>query len=98
MADVVVGAPLGRPRQQRQQRLGAVEGLDGRFLVNVDDHGPVGRPHVEGDDVADLVDEKRVVESLKVSSTQGFSPKAFQMRLTVGWDISRASPPRPLQM
>lgn len=29
------------------------------------------------------------VESLNVSSTQGFRPKAFQIRLTVGCDIPR---------
>jgi hypothetical protein len=30
------------------------------------------------------------VESLEVSSSHGLSPKAFQIRLTLGWDIPSA--------
>ena len=59
-AFVVVGAPIDLAVTQRQQRLCAVEGLDLIFLVNAEKQGALGRAEVEADDVAHLVDERRI--------------------------------------
>ena len=42
MAHVVVRASLGVPGPQREDRLGAVEGLDLSLLVYAQDQGPSG--------------------------------------------------------
>ena len=45
---------------ERQAGLGAVKGLDLRFLVDRDDDGMHRRVHVEADDILDLLGESRV--------------------------------------
>ena len=65
VALVIVSAPLDLPRAQRQQRLGAIEGLNLRFLVHAEDHGMLRRVHVEADDVARLVHEVGVCRELE---------------------------------
>ena len=64
MADVVVGDSFDVAQAHRQQRLGAIEGLDLRFLVNAEHHCLIGRVEVEPDDVSDLLDKKRIVGEL----------------------------------
>ena len=64
MADVVVAGPLGGAGQHREHRCGAVEGLDLGLLVHAEHQRPLGRVEVEPDDVADLVDEQRVLGQL----------------------------------
>ena len=42
-----------------EHRLGPVQGLHGRFLVDADHHRMIGRIHVKPDDISDLVHEQR---------------------------------------
>ncbi len=51
----------GRTEVHRQNRLSAFEGLDLRLLVDTQHDRVVGRTHVQPDDVADLLDEQRVL-------------------------------------
>jgi len=78
-----MAAPLDLTGTHRQQRLGAVECLNLRFLVDAQHQGAVGWVEVEPDDVAHLVDERGSVDSLKVSTRCGCKPKARQMRPTL---------------
>ena len=57
---VVMTTPLDLTGAHRQQRLGSVECLDLRFLVDAQHQGSVGWVEVEPDNVAHLIDEQRV--------------------------------------
>ena len=65
MAGVVMAAAFKLPGTHRQEGLGAVEGLDLRFLVDTQHHGALGRGQVEADDVAYLLDKQRVGRELE---------------------------------
>jgi hypothetical protein len=56
---VVVGAALSLARAHRQQRLGAIQRLDLRRLVQPKHQRALGRAHASPDDVAHLPDEQR---------------------------------------
>src|SRR6516162_7901603 len=60
-----MAAPLDLTGTHRQQRLGAVECLNLRFLVDAQHQGAVGWVEVEPDDVAHLVDKPRVSRQLE---------------------------------
>ena len=62
---VIMAAPLGLPRSHRQQRLGAIERLDLRLLIDAQHQGMVGRIELEPDDVAHLGDKQRVSGQLE---------------------------------
>ena len=62
---VVVGAFLGQPEIDRQQRLGAVQGLNLRLLVEGEHDRAAGRVQVQADDVGDLLRELRVLRELE---------------------------------
>jgi len=55
-----MGTPLGLPRPHRQQRLGTIQRLDLRFLIDAEDQRTIRRVEVKADDVADLLDEQRI--------------------------------------
>ena len=61
VAAVVMRPPLHLARPHRQQRLGAVQRLDLRLLVDAEHQRLVRRGQVQADDVAHLVDEQRVL-------------------------------------
>ena len=65
VADVVVGAPLGHARHHRQDRCTAVQRLDLRLLVHRENQRLLRRIQIQPDNVADLVDELRIVAELK---------------------------------
>ena len=65
VADVVVGDTLDVAQTHRQQRLGAIESLDLRFLVNAEHNCLVGRVEVEPDDVSYLLDKEGIVGELE---------------------------------
>ena len=65
MADVVVGDTFDVAQTHRQQRLGAIESLDLRFLVNAKHNCLIGRVEVEADDVSYLLDEEGIVGELE---------------------------------
>jgi hypothetical protein len=71
---VIVGHGPGPTLLQGQARLGAVQGLDLRLLIDTEDHGVGGRIDIQADDVADLGGELRIVESLKVRIRCGARP------------------------
>ena len=54
---VVMGAPLNLPRPHRQQRLGTIQRLDLRFLIDAEHQRPIRRVEIETDDVAHLLEE-----------------------------------------
>ena len=86
VAVVVVGAPLDVAQAHRQQRLGAVQGLDLRFLVNAEHNCLIGRVEVEPDDVADFLDKKRIVGELERFLAVGLQGEGLQpaVRRTFG--------------
>ena len=61
---VVVGRALGNAREHRQDRRGAIERLDLALLVHAQHDRSLGRVQVEADDVADLLDELRILGEL----------------------------------
>ena len=73
MAHVVVRVPLGLPRPQRQDRRAAIERLNLRLLIDAQDQGAVRRMQIQPDDVADLLDEQRVLRQL-----EGLGPVRLQ--------------------
>jgi hypothetical protein len=80
---VVEAAPLGHSGQHREHRGGALQGLDLGFLVHAEDDRVPRRVEVDAGDVADLVDEERAGEILKVSARQGCRPKDRQICCTL---------------
>ena len=59
-----MGDTLDVVQTHRQQRLGAIEGLDLRFLVNAEHNCLIGRIEVEADDVSHLFDKEGIVGEL----------------------------------
>src|ERR1700716_4418273 len=66
MALVVVRHRAGSAFLHRQAGLGAVERLDLRFFVDREDDGMGGRIDIKPDNIAQLVDELRVVGELEL--------------------------------
>ena len=66
VALVVVGHRASTASLHRQARLGAVEGLDLRLLIDREHDGMGGRIDIEPDNIAQLVDELRVVGELEL--------------------------------
>ena len=66
MALVVVGHRAGAALLHRQAGLGAVQRLDLRLFVDREDDGMGGRIDIKPDNVAQLVDEPRVVGKLEL--------------------------------
>ena len=77
VAGVVVGAFLRHAGHHRQHRLGPVECLDLRLLVDAEHDGFVRRVEVETDDVAYLVDELRVGGEFEGFGAVGFELERF---------------------
>ena len=82
--------PFDLPGSHREQRLGAIQRLDLRFLVDAEHQRVVRRVEIEADDVAHLVDKQGSADSLKVSLRCGWSENARQMRCTVEIDKPEA--------
>ena len=80
---VVVRRALGHAGQHRQDRRGAIERLDLGLLVHAQHDRALRRGEIQADDVADLVDEQRVLGQLPASPTRcGCRPNARQIRET----------------
>jgi hypothetical protein len=60
-----VGPPFDLARSQRQQRLGAIQRLNLQLLIDTEHEGFVRGVQVQPDDVADFVDEERVLRQLE---------------------------------
>jgi hypothetical protein len=58
--DVVMPDALHVAQAHGQQRLGAIQGLDLRLLVDAEHHRLVGRVQVQTNDVADLLDKEGI--------------------------------------
>ena len=72
---VVVGGALGDPRAHRQDRRGPIQRLDLGLLIHAQHHGPLGRVEVQPDDIADLLDEQRVLRQLPGLLAVGLQPE-----------------------
>src|SRR5207248_5663196 len=59
VAAVVVGPPLGDPRSQGKDWLGAIEGLDLRLLIDAEDGGGIWRVQMEQRPAALRLDQDR---------------------------------------
>jgi hypothetical protein len=65
VTDVVMGPRFDVAEAHGQQRLGAIERLNLRLLIDAQHQGTLRRGHVEPDDVADLFDEQRIFRQLE---------------------------------
>ena len=70
---VVAGSPLRPPRRHRPDGLGPIERLDLALLVGGEHQGSLGRMDIEPNDVADFLDELRIIGEL-----EGFHPVWLQ--------------------
>jgi hypothetical protein len=75
MADVIMGNALDVTQTHRQHRLGAVQGLNPALLIPTKYQSVIGRVQVKADDIAHLLNEKGVVESLKLRPRCGCTAK-----------------------
>ena len=88
---IVVGAPFGLPWSHWQQRLGTIQRLDLRFLINAEHQRAIRRVEIEADDVARLVNKQRVCRQL-----EGFAPVRLEReRPPDAMARSRSTNPRP---
>src|SRR5579859_2415286 len=72
---VVMGPPLGQPRCHRQDGLGPVQGLDLGLLVHAEHESGFGRFQVKTNDVANLLNELRVIGELEVLHPMRLKPE-----------------------
>lgn len=91
VADVVVGDALHVAQAHRQQRLGAVQCLDLRLLVNAEHHRLDGRVQVQARDVADLLDKERIGGDLEVLLPVGLDRESLQPAVDGGFGDPRGS-------
>ena len=63
VALVIVSHPLRLARLDRQRRLGAIERLDLRLLVDAEHQRALRRIEIQADDVDHLFDQLRVAQS-----------------------------------
>src|SRR5271169_58675 len=75
VALVVMGAPLGQARGKRQDRLGAIQGLDLALLIHAQHHRLGRRIQIQADEVAHLVDKQRIGRELESLGTVRLQPK-----------------------
>ena len=75
MSAVVVGAPLRGAGHQRQDRSGAVQGLDAGLLVHAEHHRGLRRVRVQAHHVSHLVDELRVRRQLELPGEVRLEPE-----------------------
>src|SRR5579859_1928705 len=74
---VVVRAPLGLARTQRQNRLGAIERLDLALLVSAQHQYPFRRVQIQADDVTHLLDQLRISRQLERLRSMWLQAKCF---------------------
>ncbi len=74
VALIVVGHRPAAPRLQRQTRLGAVERLDLRLLIDAEHHRVRRRVNVKPDDVAQLGDEFRIARQFELPHPMRLEP------------------------
>ncbi len=82
-----MGSPLHLAGPHRQQRLGPIEGLDLTLLVHTEYERAVGRRQIQPDDVADFLDEQRILRQLEGLGTmrlQGEGPPDAVDRDVIG--------------
>ena len=86
-----MGAPFRQARPQGQQRLGAVERLDLRLLVDAQNHRALRRMEIEAYDIAHLLDEQGIAGQLEGLDTVRLEGEG----LPDATDRCRAEPARP---
>ena len=71
MAPIIMRPPSSLAGPHRQRRLGTVQGLNLRFLVNTEDGGVRRRIHIQADAVTLLVDQPRAGRELECLTAVG---------------------------
>ena len=71
MAPIIMRPPSSLAGPHRQRRLGTVQGLNLRFLVNTEDGGVRRRIHIQADAVTHLVDQPRAGRELECLTAVG---------------------------
>jgi hypothetical protein len=66
-----VGGALGQPRTNRQDGLGAFQGLDLALFVDAQHDGALRRVEIQADDILDLGDELRIGGELEGPNAVG---------------------------
>jgi hypothetical protein len=75
MALIVMRAPLGQARSKRQDRLGAIQGLNLALFIHTQHHRPGQRIQMQADDAAHLVDKQRIARELEGLGTMRLQPE-----------------------
>jgi hypothetical protein len=78
VADLVVSDTFDVAQTHGQQRLGAIDGLDMRFLVNTEHNCLVGRVEVEANDVSYLFNKEGIVGELERLLAVGLQGEGLQ--------------------
>jgi hypothetical protein len=97
---IIVRGAFGGAGQHRQDRRGAVQRLDLRFLVDRQHDGALGRVQVQADDVVDLLDELRVLGELPALVAVGLQPERVpdpHHRIRCDPDLFGHRPRRPVR-
>lgn len=81
VTDVIMGVALDIAEPEGQGRLGTVEGLNLRFLVDAQHHRMFRRVEVQSDDVAHLLDEERIRRQLERLAQVGLDAKQLEPAL-----------------
>ncbi len=87
--DVVMRDALHVAQAHGQQRLGAVQRLDLRLLVDAEHHRFVWRVQVQPDDVADLLHKERVSGELEMLLPVGLDREGLQPAVDSGFGDPR---------
>ena len=75
VTDIVMGVTLHLTRAHRLHRRGSFGGLDLRLFVDTQHQRPVGRVHIQPDNVAHLLDKQRVARQLEGLAAMRLEPK-----------------------
>ena len=86
MSFVVVGAPFGLSRSHWKQRLGAIQSLDLRLIIDAQHQRAIRRVEIEPTMSRTFSTNSGSLDSLNVSLRCGCSENARQMRCTVETD------------
>jgi len=85
VTDVVVGDAFDIAPSHGQDRMRTVQGLNLAFLIDTQHQGVVGRVQVEADDIAYLLDEKRIGRELETAAAVGLQPERLKQSMDRGF-------------
>ena len=80
-----MGVSLGPARAHRPQRGSAIERLDLTLLTRGQWRGAIRRIQIQRDDIADFLDERRILRELERLDAMGGDAKALQIGAIAVW-------------